>query len=291
MATSNDNGTPRHYGKHAASSGAKPTAKRFKGAGTSAAGRSVGNRVAGAAQASPHISSDAPRPVHDTSAFDTISSGEGAVLHDRDSASEAAHAARSNYRSGSGQRIAASKRPQVKSRQNRAKLSRPVMIALAAVAVLLVIVVVIFAVVLQPSTSLQTDDTTPTRAEQVQADDQTKGISYDGYTYACALDDDGASYSFVRYASGSSDAMVLFQLQGTPVTEVLYNGAFVIPQNLGNTWNVVAWHIGDGTASTQLTQEDGSALEGDGSISSASLEGSNLLLNFDNGATMTVPLD
>lgn len=302
MATSNDNGNARHYGKHAApsgsqstarrSGGSKPAGKRFRDPSTpQPTSGSAPSSQPSAGQASPRISSDAPRPVHDTSAFQTISSGEGAVLHDRDSASEAAHAARSNYRSGSGQRISADLRPQVKSRQGRAKLGRPVMIALAAVAVVLVAVIVVFAVVLnEPSTSLETDDTTPTRDEQVQADDQAKGISYDGYTYACAKDDDGATYSFVRYASGSTEPMVLFQFQGTPVTEVLYNGAFVIPQNLGDSWNVVAWHIGDGSEPTQLTQADGSAVQGSGSISSASLDGSNLLLNFDTGDTMTVPL-
>lgn len=285
-------------GKHAAPSTqpsrakgtAKPQAKRFRDPSQPAPAQTP----AQAQPASPRISSDAPRPVAgDTSAFQTLTSDQGAVLHDRDSASEAAAAARSNYR-GNSKRMQKSRRPQVKSRQGtQSHLSRPVVIGLVCVVAVVLVVggIFIWGALSQPSTSLEPEEEASTRAEQVQADDQAKGISYDGYTYLCEKDDDGATYSFVRYAQGSSEPLVLFQLQGTPVTEVLYNGAFVIPQNLGETWNVVAWHIGDGSEPTQLTNADGSNVEGDGSISSAQLDGDNLILNFDTDVSMTVPLE
>lgn len=300
MATSSNQGRPQ--GKHAAAAGQKPAAKRFKKAGDEAAApRARASRFKTQQPQPalpdeapmPRISSDAPRPVDpaQATAFSTISSSEGAVLHDRETASEAADAARSNLRRGPGQRIQKSRRPQVQGRTRSAKMSRPVAIGVAVMALVVVGAIVAFVAtsLAGPSTSLEGDPEDTQRVEQVQAD-KSDGILYDNYTYACNEDKDQGGYAFVRYAQGSNEPLVLFQLQGTPVTEVLYNGAFVIPQNLGESWNVVAWTMGDGSEPTALTNEDGSPVEGDGSIASATLDGSNLVLSFDNDATMTVPL-
>ncbi len=126
------------------------------------------------------------------------------------------------------------------------------------------------------------------RVEQTQ-DDENQGISYGGYTYSVQPKADGVGYAFVRQ-QGSEEPTVLFDLTGTPVTVVLYNGAFLIPENLGSSWDVVSWVMGDGSVPQQLTA-NGNPVMGDGTISSAKLEGSTLTLSFDNDTTNAVNLE
>ncbi len=239
----------------------------------------------------------APRPIgvdpSETGAFSTLASGEGAVIHDRGSASEAASAARKNFRRGTSARMHRGKRPQVASRQvGGTRVSRPVVIGLgvAAVCVVVVLAVVVIGALHTVPTSLQGGaDDAPVRVEQTQ-DDQGQGIEYGGFVYSVRQNDDGAGYSFVRTQSTGGEPQVLFQLQGTPVTVVLYNGAFLIPQNLGDSWNVISWVMGDGSVDAVLAREDGTPVEGGGTVSSAKLDGSNLVLSFDNNVTDTVAL-
>jgi len=238
----------------------------------------------------------APRPIgvdpSETGAFSTLASGQGAVLHDRGSASEAASAARENFRRGGSARLNRGKRPHVASRHGGAHVSRPVAIGLgvAAACVVVVLAVVVIGALHTVPTSLDGDaGQTPARVEQTQ-DDQGQGIEYAGYTYGVRQDDDGAGYSFVRTQGADGDPQVLFRLQGTPVTVVLYNGGFLIPENLGGSWNVVSWVMGDGSVESVLAHDDGTPVEGSGTVSSAKLDGSNLVLSFDNDVTETVSL-
>ncbi len=95
----------------------------------------------------------------------------------------------------------------------------------------------------------------------------------------------------MRTAEDGSSPLTIFNLDGKPVTVVLYNGSFLIPENLDNTWNVMAWVNADGSLPNILTRDGDNPVQGDGQISSASLDGSHLQLNFDNGATDSIPIE
>lgn len=294
--------TPRHA-KHAAKPGTSPEPRRFgtrrqqgAGPGSHTAAAPVDVHPVSGSEDVVTVPDGAPRPIgvdpSETGAFSTLASGQGAVLHDRGSASEAASAARENFRRGGSARLRKGKRPQVASHQGGARVSRPVAIGLgvAAACVVVVLAVVVIGALHTVPTSLGGDAAqTPTRVEQTQ-DDQGQGIEYAGYTYSVRQDDDGAGYSFVRTQGADGEPQVLFQLQGTPVTVVLYNGGFLIPENLGDSWNVISWVMGDGSVASVLAHDDGTPVEGSGTVSSAKLDGSNLLLSFDNDVTETVAL-
>ncbi|MEY8437377.1 hypothetical protein AAK967_06500 [Atopobiaceae bacterium 24-176] len=297
--------TPKHA-KHAAKPATSPGPGRAGTRRQSQGGRRIrpAADVAPLDVASAPVAADdvavhdaAPRPIgvdpSETGAFSTLASGEGAVIHDRGSASEAASAARKNFRRGGSARMRQGKRPQVASRQGGgARVSRPVVIGLgvAAICVVVVLAVVVIGALNTVPTSLEGGSgDASVRVEQTQ-DDQGQGIEYGGFIYSVRQNADGAGYSFVRTQSTGGEPQALFQLQGTPVTVVLYNGAFLIPQNLGDSWNVISWVMGDGSVDAVLTREDGTPVEGGGTVSSAKLDGSNLVLSFDNGVTDTVAL-
>ena len=297
--------TPKH-GRHAARPGQTPSYGAQRGAARRVS-QDVSRSVApsaprppaslGAQDALEGVSGDAPRPIgvdpSRTGSFSTLASGQGAVLHDRDSASEAASAARHNFRKGGPVRMNSKARPQVSQRQRSGgSLSRPAVIGIVVVAAVVIVGLVIFVLnaLNTVPTSLDTSSVPleDQRVEQTQ-DDENQGISYGGYTYSVRPKADGVGYAFVRQ-QGSEEPTVLFDLAGTPVTVVLYNGAFLIPENLSSSWDVISWVMGDGSVPQQLTT-NGNPVVGDGTISSAKLEGSTLTLSFDNNTTNAINLE
>lgn len=250
-------------------------------------------RVRSARQEGAVASSDAPRPIDvdpsETGAFQTLGSGQGAVLHDRTNSAEAADAARSNLGGHAG-RLAKGHRPRVRDRSTRAHVSRKAIIGLCVAAAVVIVAIVVVVMMLLDSPSTSAEGTAAPRIEQTQAE-VGKGVLYDGYVYDTTQQADG-TYALTRTPQGSadgSDALVLFQLEGTPVTVVLYNGAFLIPENIGDDqWKVMAYTLGDGSMASELQDGNGQAVEGTGTIASASLDGSTLSLTFEDGSTQTI---
>ena len=114
-------------------------------------------------------------------------------------------------------------------------------------------------------------------------------ITYDGYNYMATQQENG-QWAFVRTSFTSADPLVRFLFDGTPVEVVLYNGMFLIPQNLDGRWDVVAWVMGDGSEPTKLMGEDGQPMGGEGSVESATLDGETLELSLSDGSTQSIPL-
>lgn len=234
----------------------------------------------------------APRPVKVGAAasepLETLTTGEGAVIHDRAHASQTAQVARKQLHGHSKTpRMKVARRPRVKKHMApRKKMARPVFIGICIGAAVVVTLLggIVLAALDAPSTSLGPS----TRVEQAQTSG-AEGIEYDGYTYNVVQQEDG-TWAFVRSSNADASSLTIFTLEGTPVTVVLYNGAFVIPENLDNTWKVMVWVNADASIPDVLTRGNEEPVQGDGSIASASLNGSNLVLNFDNNATDTIPL-
>lgn len=237
------------------------------------------------------VSSDAPRPITQEAAltgeFKTLDAHQGAVVHDRNSAGEAAHAARNVIRKNQPQRMRRASAPRVRDNsafkaQNKGHAF--IGVGVAAVAILCLFAVALYAL-LSPSTSLTGDTSRP---EQAQTD--TNGfISYDGYNYGTQQNSDG-SYAFARSTDNGED-LVLFDLEGTPATCILYKSAFLIPQNTQDGYNVIAWTMGDGSDPLPLTDASGAPVQGSQSVSAASIADATLTLTLSDGSVQTVPLN
>jgi hypothetical protein len=227
------------------------------------------------------IASEAPRPIgvdpSVTGSFQRLSSGQGAVIPTRDNAASAAEAARSSLQAAPRPRVSTGRAPRP---VQRIQTDRRLFVVLGIVAV--VIVVVLFVLFRNAYESTGSDAASTTQVEQTQVSADST-VDYGGYVYGVAEQADG-TYALQRTAEGSSTPLVLAQLDGTPVALVLYDGVFLVPQNRSDsTWDVLCYVMGDGSIPTQLIDADGATVGGSGSISSATLDGSNLLLTDAGG--------
>ena len=123
---------------------------------------------------------------------------------------------------------------------------------------------------------------------EVDAQAESQGIEYDGYLYETR--ESGGSYSFVRTTEDGADPLELFKLSGSPVSIVLYDGAFVIAENTASGWDVIAYMLGDGSVASELVGPDGNPVAGEGTLVSATLDGDDLVLVTEDGSITSVPL-
>lgn len=307
--SSRGTGTPRHaapsVGQSAPATGGVGRHGRPAGAPKAAPQRLGSHREAPATSGTPRprrqvqdqqaavTSDDAPRAIgvdpSATGAFQTLGSGQGAVIHDRSSSAEAASAARSNMHGVSG-RLAKGHRPQVKDHEPRVShVGRKALIGLCIAAAVVIVAVVVVVVMVLESPSTSAPSTGQQRVEQTQAE-VGKGVLYDGYTYDTSQGSDGA-YVFTRTAQGSSDPLELFKLEGTPVAVVLYNGVFLIPENVDGQWKVMAYTLGDGSVATELQDSNGQPVGGQGTITGAKLDGTNLTLDFQDAPSQSFSVE
>ena len=235
-------------------------------------------------------SEDAPRPIGvdpaATGSFQKLSAGQGAVIPTRDNADVAADAARQGLGSKTTSKRLRVSRPQVSRAPQKLQMNRNLFIGLGvAAAVIIIALALIFGNALR-STSSVTVDTGEAQQTQVTIDGT---ISYAGYSYSVAQQADG-KYAVMRTAQGSSTPVVLFGLNGTPVSLVLCNGVICVPENLDGTWDVIVYMVGDGSVATQLADASGNPVGGDGTLTSAALEGTNISLIDDQGKETSAPL-
>ena len=241
----------------------------------------------------PGTSSTAPRPIDSNAAaaLPTLEAGEGAVVATRDNAADAAEAAiASRHATGAKKRMSAKARPHVERAEQDVEIN-PALVAGIAVAALAVIALVAFLVSRALSSAPAPQDPNAPGEPQIERTTVTSddAIDYDGYTYAFRQDPGGA-YALVRTAE-SGEPLSLMQLSGTPVEIVLYDGAFVIPENLADgTWDIMAYSLADGSMSSQLVNADGAPVTGEGVISAATLDGTDLVLELEGGGQQRIPL-
>lgn len=127
-----------------------------------------------------------------------------------------------------------------------------------------------------------------TTTEQTQSDAQDS-IEYRGATYSLGTADDGKYVLRQTNESDGTQSVDLGELDGTPAKLVLYNGAFIIPESKADgTWDVMAYTIGSGWG--PVCDHDGNAYGGQGTITDAQLDGSNLNLTVD-GSQQTIALE
>lgn len=232
---------------------------------------------------------DTPRPIGVdpavTGSFRRLDPTQGAVISTRETASEAAEAARE-------MRPATSRRVPGASKIGRPSKAHPAVIAAIAVgAVIVAVLVVTLALaVIGPKDegAAETDEqaTTLFSSQSSVSPDQT--VDYGGYTYSI-IDNDKGGRSFARVSGGES--VPIFDVPGTPVSIALEGGVFYIAENLSDgTWDVLCYLAADGTQMTRLLGDDGQPLVGKGTLQSSEVQDGKLVLVDDAGTKTTIPL-
>lgn len=232
-------------------------------------------------------------PLFDTSELKTLDAGQGARLTDRSNA----HVAADRAREGAERRTASKKRLTGKHAPRYAKHgSKKTQISGRQVAILAVIVVaVLVAVYFGVQAALDSiewgdgtaDEEVAAPVEQrVVQTDVDDVVTVNGLNYQLAQGEDG-TWSVVY--EGSSE--MVFELAGTPVALIVYNGAIVVPENLDDgTWDVMAFTVSASSQATQVVDADDSPVGGQGSITEATLDGSILHVTDSTGTTTDVAL-
>ena len=240
---------------------------------------------------------DAPRPIgvnpSETGSFQRISASEGARVENRDnvgSVSADSTSSWSNVGMGAQKRMGKAHRP---LRRKEAPVDRPMngrmrwIIALLAVLVL----AILFFLLRGCLDSKQTQAPEQTQVEQTQTT-PAGSIEYRGTTYSIEKQDDG-TYALVGRTDASTDATVFMQFDGKPIQLVLYNGAFIIPENTSDGWDVMAYTIGSGSVGSPVVDADGDPVGETGhTIASVELKESEgtMLVTDDAGTVTTVAL-
>lgn len=233
--------------------------------------------------------SEAPRPIgvdpSVTGSFARLSKGEGARLTTRDNAEQRRRTSSATLHNNKHLRGKA--RPRVKSHEVRMQVNRRLFIGIAiAVAVVITIGAFFFNSLLNNSTQ-QTDNSTQIDQTQVAPD---QSITYNDDVYTLTTQDDG-SYALSVQTQDSDQQRAIFTLDGTPVQLVLYNGAFIIPENLDGSWDIIAYTVADGSVPAQVTGTNGNPITGEGSITSVQLDGATLRITDENSSVTEVALD
>lgn len=231
----------------------------------------------------PATSSDAPRPISDeaskTGEFKTLTQDmiKGGKRPARTTAPTRPHL--------SDQHPYANRAP--RTTKHPTKRTRALIVGAVCAALVVILLVVLGNTLGAPSTSLENS---PSLNNPIQVEnDPSKTIEYDNYDYYVEQNENGEGFSLIRAREGDTP-LALFALTGSPAALILYNGTFIIPENLDNGYDVLTWTIGDSTDPAKLSDAPGEVAAEEGSISSATIQGDTLTLNVDGGPSRTVPL-
>ena len=243
---------------------------------------------------------EAPRPVSSdpsvTGSFRTIGRGQGAVLPTRETSARAVSAARDavpdarTLRASAGRRRAAARRIAERREGARASERSPRFLPVAGgiVAAAVVVGILLFnllsaAFLADPSDGAGEGSSAVTQAVA----EPGQGVTVGDFTYDVAQGAEG--WEFTRSTGG--ETTVVAQLAGTPVSVLQQGGMLYVPESLPDgTWDVICYLMADGSVASQLLGSDGQPVTGQGTLASASLEGSSLVLVDDSGSSTTVPL-
>ena len=249
---------------------------------------------------------DAPRPIGVdpavTGSFHTITPGQGAVLSTRETAAHAAEVARVAmpeddvaHRTPKGDAMAGvvigrrAARRKIRGRKRgvakKAPVGAIVGIVVAGV-VVIVLMLVLAAALMGPADDVAAGGDAAATQPLTQVDPGQR-LEMNGASFGVSQTD--AGWAFVRESAGESSTV--FTLAGVPVTVLTYNGAFYIPENLGDgTWDVMSYMLADGAVPGQVSGSDGQPVTGQGEVSSAEVNDGNLVIWDVNGNVTTVRL-
>lgn len=233
---------------------------------------------------------DAPRPIdvdpQETGSFRRIDATEGARLTTRVNASDTASFVAQKARPIEAVRMSTAGRPKVEHRDIEMESNKRVFLVLGISA--LVVVAIVGWLLSRAFSSVEEVAEHPV-TEQVQSAVE-EGIEYRGATYTVTEVSDG-KFALVSTPEGSEEQTVIYELEGKPVTLILYNMVFIVPQNLNdNTWNLIAHPLGDGSVTQPVTDSEGKPLIGEGEISEAKLVGDTIQVTTTTGESYEVSL-
>ncbi len=244
--------------------------------------------------ARPQSSQDIPEVVRTNEPF-TVSPEVSGALPKLDAGKGAVITNRSNAASTTGSfppidenMIKASRRAQEKrKKQSRRRTSKKSISFI--IGLVLALIAVIYIMFSSPAedTLQQTPGQAPEQRVKVAQDGE---VEFRGSIFS--LSESKGTWELVsRPKSGEGDVRKYLTFEGKPVSLILYEGGFIIPEDLpNNTWDVVTYTVSDGSVVSKLLDSSGKPVGGSGKVTKAEVSGDNLNLTLDSGKTQSIKL-
>lgn len=239
--------------------------------------------------------------VSDEEGISTIRAGQGARVTTRQNADQAARRARRNAEERYFERHPEARGTAVGPERSRKNVVLLVVLAVLALVIVFLVgrcVTVALAPAPDEGASEQTfgdQGLTSEGPQEVERDPESEvasadgSVSYQGSTYVLATQEGGSWGVSETDPYGASET--LFLLEGTPAALARWTNTILVPENRDGTWDVVCYVIAGHTGgASYLVGEDGSPVQGNGEVSSASIEGSVMHVTTTDGAVNDVQL-
>ena len=304
MAT-DENSTPRH-GRHAAARKhdeptPKPELTEVESVAPSPAAASEPLQDISSAPVAPIAEGDqelemgnAPTPVGvdpaETGSFTRISAGEGARVTTRANVGDTSAFRAQGTRPIEAVRMSTAGRPKVERHEQEVESNGRVFLMLGLGALL---VLMLGGWLLARALVSVDNGATEEKVEQKQVTPD-ESIEYYGVRYALEQNADGVYVLTSTPADEESEEgpTTVCQFKGKPVSLILYNSVFVIPENLPDgTWDLITHPLGGGSVTRQIPDQDGNPLIGPGEIYEAILINDSIQISTMTGETYTVSLE
>ena len=235
----------------------------------------------------------APTPVGvnptETGSFARISAGEGARVTTRANVSDTSSFRAQGTRPIEAVRMSTAGRPHVERHEQEVESNGRVFLMLGLGALLVLMLV---GWLLARALVSVDNGGAEEKVEQKQVAPE-ESIEYYGVTYALGQNNDGTYVLTSTPTDEESEegTTTVCQFKGKPVSLILYNSAFVIPENLPDgTWDLITHPLGGGSVTRQIPDQDGNPLIGPGEIYEAMLINDSIQISTMTGETYTVSL-
>lgn len=235
--------------------------------------------------------------------LDTLQAGQGAQVTTRKNADAAARRARASAeRRTADRRLKGKNRPSYGSKRSDAtSIDRRQMLILAGAALVVLIILGVLVSRACSSVKLPDAEQPPAQtagdqpAQPVQPDAGTgaavlQTIKYESATVTLERMSDG-SYAVMAVGPDAANPITLFKVAGTPHSLLLHENTFIVPENLGGSWDVLLFTWGADAPVSPATGADGATIMGTGDIADAVFDGSVLHVSDTSGETTDIALD
>ncbi len=230
------------------------------------------------------VTSDQPFVVSPevSGALPKLDAGEGAVITNRSNAASTT----GSFPPIDPQQLKAVRRANSRSSVQTQKRSIKKTIALI-IGLLFVFVGIMFVMFSSPS-----EEST----KSVQVPEQRVKVAQDGEVeyrdFIFSLSEANGKWELIgRPKTGDGEVRKYLTFEGVPVSLILFEGGFIIPENLpNNKWDVVTYTVSDGSVVSKLMDSSNKPVTGDGKVTKAEVSGNTLTLDFESGTHKSINL-
>ncbi len=211
-----------------------------------------------------------------------LDAGEGAVITNRSNAASTT----GSFAPIDARRLNAAKRASMSRQAHSAKLTPKK-------AFILLVSFIAFFAGLYHLTFNQPEDVV---SQSTQTSEQRVKVAQDGevefrdFIFSLSKSDD--SWELIgRPKSGEGEVRKYLTFEGTPVSLILFEGGFIVPENRSDdTWDIVTYTVSDGSIPSKLSDAQGNPIIGKGKVASAEVSGNSLNMTFEGGGTKSLSL-